>query len=237
MRRFRSLTIVLFAAIGLGACAAPEIPFDRSTAPDVKTIGMITPIFPKQPTVWLASSVGQSFGLIGALVDAGLQGEREKKFQTVLVGHNYVAQDAFTDGLVASLQAQGYVVVQVPLARDKNDFAKKYPPADETKVDAYLDTVTLAYGYIAAGISSSNPYRPSVVTKVKLVRARDSSVLMQDLVFYNPVNNPKKIVTIAPDPAYQFPDFDSLMANQDQAVEGLRVAIKQTTQTISALMK
>lgn len=238
-KRIGMLLTVAVAALGLVGCAAPEIPFDHSASSDVKTIGVITQSFPQEPTVHLASSVGQSFGLIGALVDGAMQSDREKKFGAVLVAHSFSPQDDFTGALTGALQAEGYTVVQVPVKRDEHgsEFLKTYPPAGDTKVDAYLDLVTLGYGYLAAGISSSNPYRPVMLVKIKLVRAKDSSTLMQDMVFYNPINQPKQVVTISPDPAYQFTDFDALMASQDKAVEGVKVAIEQSAKTLASLMK
>ena len=64
------LCSVIMLAVTLGGCTVPKIPFDRSAAGHVRTIGIVTPGFPSGPSVELASSVGQSFGLIGALVGA-----------------------------------------------------------------------------------------------------------------------------------------------------------------------
>ncbi len=236
----KAWTAVFFAAVlAVGGCAAPEIPFDRTSSPDIKTIGVITPAFPSGPTVALASSVGQSFGLIGALIDAGMQGNRETQFGQVIVGHNFAALDTFVATLGGELQKQGYSVTTVSLKHDKPDFLGHYPPPDEssgTRVDAYLDIVVIGYGYVAAGIGSSTPYRPEMALRVRLVRAKDASVLMQDMVIYNPIGSPSKIVTIAPDPKYEFTDFDALMGSPDRAVEGVRTAIEESARTTIGLL-
>jgi hypothetical protein len=62
---------------------------------------------------------------------------------------------------------------------------------------------------------------------------------MQDVVVYNPVGPaaPSKAITIAPDPAVQFVDFDALMADPDRAVLGLRTAVEQSAHGLGALLK
>jgi hypothetical protein len=127
----------------------------------------------------------------------------------------------------------------VPVTRDKSDFLARYPSNAEPKVDAYLDLVAAGYGYVAAGVRSSTPYRPTLAVRARLVSARDSSVLMQDVVVYNPVGPaaPSKAVTIAPDPAFQFVNFDALIADPDRAVLGLRAAIEQSAHGIGTLLQ
>ena len=230
------MAATIAAVLVVAGCAAPEIPFDRSATPEIKTIGLIDPAFPTGPSVVLASSVGQSFGLIGALVDAGMQSSRELDFTKVIVSHNFVAQETFTKSLAASLEKQGYVVSAMPLKHDKTDFLSHYPPPEDGKPDAYLDVVVAAYGYVAAGIGSSTPYRPAVALRVRLVRAKDASVLMQDAVFYNPVNATTKVVTISPDPNYVFTNFDALIGSPDKAVDGVRIAIEESARTTGGLL-
>ncbi len=235
MHRFRAAAILAALLLVLSACAAPEIPYDRSTAGEIKTIGVVTPRFPSGPAVVLASSVGQSFGLIGALVDAGLQARRESRFQELLVSQNYSVVDDFTATVVRRLREGGYNVTLLPATRDGADFLKQYPAG--SGIDAYLDLVSLGYGYIAAGIGSSTPYRPALVVRARLVAAKDSSVLMQDLIVYNPINKVAKAVTIAPDPAYEFVDFDTLVGDPATATKGLQTAVDQSAQAIATLLK
>lgn len=232
----------LLALVGLSACAAPEIPFDRSSAGEINSIGIITPHVPNGAHVALASSVGQSFGIIGALVDAGMQANRESKFKAILDRQSFSAEQILLDKVQAGLTARGYKVAMIPYKHDQAEFATRYPTDAEPKVDAYLDLVTVGYGYVAAGIGSSTPYRPQFGIRVRLVRARDSAVLMQDVIVYNLINQNgggpySKAVTIAPDPNYQFKDFDTLIAQPEGAVNGLRVAINQSADTVSQLLK
>ena len=232
-----------FAALSfLAACASkPVVPFDRSASGEMKTIGLMSPATPSGPSAVLASSVGQSFGLVGALIDAGIQANRESKLSSLLSGYNFSARDRLTDGIRASLEAQGYTVVSVPTTRSSTtSFIETYPPASgEPKVDAYLDVVLNHYGYIAAGIAEGTPYRPTLAATVRLVSARNSSVLMEDSIYYNPIGpyGQDRHVTIAPDTEYSFGSFDTLTGSPERAVAGLDTAFVKSTEAIAALMR
>jgi hypothetical protein len=237
MRRLRSAAGLLVVLLGLVGCAIPEVPYDRGTAGTVKRIGIVTPQLPKRAYVALATSPGKNLGLIGGLVDAALQSDRESELKKLLDQRNFAVESVITGSLAAGLQARGYEVVMLPMTRDKEDFAPSYPEGAPSPVDAYLDVVATGYGYVAAGVGSDTPWRPSVRLKVRLASAKGLAVLMQDTIVYNPIGTPDKTVTIAPDPALQYVNFNSLMADPDGAVNGLRVAIEQTAQHVCMLLQ
>lgn len=239
MRKLNYLPLIALG-VAVSGCATPEIPYDRS-AENVKAIGLLPPGFPEKPTVVLASTVGQSFGLVGALVDASLEANRDSKFNGLIEQAKYSERDTFINNVTAALQMRGYTVMPVAAMRTKNNgFMAKYPAKGETSADAYLDVFVANYGYVAAGIGASTPYRPFVGLQVKLIRANDSKVLMQDTVIYNPVGPAVAqghAVTVAPNPSYSFADFDTLVAQPDNAVKGLQEATEQTSEAISTLLQ
>ncbi len=225
-------------AASLAACAKPEIPFDKGATGDVKTIGLLTPGYPKEAKVVLATSVGRNLGLLGALVDAGMESAREDHFNALLQAQHFSVQDAIAQNVTKDLEALGYKVVPVPVTRSSDkDYLASYPHGGDPQIDAYLDLVTVAYGYVASGIKDESPYRPSVIMLAKLVSARDAAVLMQDKIVYNPVNTPDKTITIAPDPDFAFVDFDTLMAAPEKATKGLQVATEQSALNLSQLLR
>lgn len=234
---FRRLALAA-TLLGLAGCAGqPAIPFDRSSASDIKTIGILTPRFPDGPKVVLVGSVGRSFGLIGALIDSGMEANRESQFTSLLASQRYQAADAFSRALATAVEAQGYKVEMIPVTRDLHkDFLDDYHIATNIKVDAYLDVAVGGYGYIAAGLGDGNPYRPIVGLGCKLVRVGDSTVLMRDFIVYNPINPRGNLITISPDPAYAFPDFDALMADPPKATAGLDGALTQSAQAVAKLL-
>ncbi len=227
--------------MGITGCATPPaVPFDRASAGDIKTIGILAPAFPERPTAFIAASPGRSFGLIGALIDAGIQENLEKRLNAALDSQQFVASTIFTDTLTEAVKAQGYAVTVIPVDRVKKDgFLEQYPPAGETKVDAYLDVIFFNLGYMAAGMADSAPYRPWVTMRCQLVRAGDSTVLMQDAVLYNPlrVGQQGTSVTLSPDPAYAFPKIETLEASPTRAAEGLRVALGEVANAVGTLLR
>jgi len=238
-KHMRGVAALAVAAMLLAGCAKlQEIPYDHASAGQIHSIGILTPRAPEHPSVILASTVGQSFGLVGALIDAGLQSSRESNFTAMLQQQSFSEQDCFVASLTEALQAQGYTVSMVPVVRDpKGGFLVKYPIGPDPQADAYLDLVIGFYGYIAAGVVGDTPYRPHFAVAVRLVNARDGSVLMQDAVFYNPIRNPSNAVTIAPDPALRYGTFDALMADPPGAITGLRLATEQSAQTVGKLLQ
>ena len=235
--------IIRFAAVAaftllVAACAPPKVPYDRTDG--IKTIGIVTPRYPDGPVVFLASSVGRSFGLIGALIDAGMQADREAKFKVALDAQKFSMSDVFMKALTAELQARGYTVVVIPMTRDGTEFATKYPVDSEPKVDAYLDLVTFHYRYIAAGIQDAAPYRPAFALKARLVSAKNAALLMQDAIAYTPSRAgavATEYVTIAPGPEYGFTNFDALMADPSKATQGLQIATEQSAQAVGKLLQ
>jgi hypothetical protein len=227
----------MVVVLSVTACAIKEIPYDRETAGGIKRVGIVTPRVPGGPMVNLATSPAQSFGLIGAIVHVSVQANRQGRFEDVLKAQNFLVEDALVNNVTGALQAHGYTAAVIPVKRDKSDFLATYPTDHGETVDAYLDLVMLNYGYLAAGVGSDSPWRPSYVIRVRLVRAQDQAVLMQDTLAYNPFQGPKEVVTIAPDPAHQYPNFDTLEKDPDGAVKALRVALERGAATLGTMLR
>lgn len=235
--RIRVAALIAACLILAGCASQPVIPFDKASAGEIKTVGIITPYMGERPSVWLASSPGQSFGLIGALVDAGLQSSRESDFWKEIDGDNHPPRAEFDLNLKEALEAAGYAVKPVYVKDRSSSFLKAYPAGEG--VDAFIDVTFLGmgYGYVAAGIGDSTPYRPFGYVNVRMVRASDNAVLMQDMIFYNYIGlagQKAEGVTLAPDPAYTFVDFDAMKADPPTATKGLHDALKQVAGAIAA---
>lgn len=227
------------AIASLAGCVSqpPEIPFDKS-ADNIHSIGIVTPSMPEKPSIWLASDVGQSFGLIGALVDAGMQASRDKEVWAMLTEEGKVPREDFAKAIQASLEAHGYAVKPIAVERNSTDYLKTYPAAD-TGTDAYLDILVGNYGYVAAGIGNSTPYRPFLYLHCRLLRASDAKVLMQDTILYDPVTPipTDKSVTLSPDPDYIFPEFSNMEADHKRTAAGLDASFHQTADAVGHLLQ
>jgi hypothetical protein len=232
------LGAVFAALLTLAACAGqPEIPYDGAAAANNKTIGLLTPAWPSSAISFLASNPGQSFGLVGALINAGIEDGRDTDLKAILADQKIDANADFVSALTADLQAKGFTMVPVDADPKRGALMKKYPAAGANHVDSYLDVAVLNYGYLAAGIGSDNPYRPWCAALVKLVRASDGAILMQDSVTYNSWIDIKNTIKLSPDPQYAFPKWTDAKAAPEQSARGVSVAAKSTADAIGNLLK
>lgn len=237
LRRITPLALLLPFA----ACVVPPIPYDRTATPELHHIAVLSPGFRDQPTVFVAASPGRSFGLIGALIDAGVQAKRESRF-TEAIGHTTLKpRQEFTDALLTAIAAQGYSVQLIPITHPEEGFATDYKPAAGAIADAWLDCYAGSWGYLAAGTADSTPYRPMLAARCQLVRPSDHKVLMRDTVWYNPLSpvgsGAAQVVTIAPDPRFVFTTSDDLDADPARAAEGVRTSITAVTGAIGKLLQ
>jgi len=213
------------------------VPYDRTSA-NVTRVALVSPQLPDEASVQLQSTVGMSFGLVGALIDAGLQENRDNASNEMLDAHEFDAREVFMDRVAEQLTAQSYAVIPLEMERDSDFFpdATEYP--DIQNADAYLDIIVLAYGYAAAGIGDSTPYRPHYHIRTRLTRVSDDAILFEDTVVYNPMVAANQVVTVTADPAYQYVDFDTMMAAPpEQLMEGLRDAAIRTADAMTGLMR
>lgn len=223
-------------AFVLSGCASTaQVPYSRASAGDIKTIGVPTPSIPAGPSVKMAVTPRVKYGMVGPLAD----GARESNLKNLALRHNLSVPATFTSRLTERLQSHGYTVTHLSTPRSGSSFIEDYP--NNPGVDAYLDVVVTNYGFRSAGLDSTNPYRPSLHAKVRLVRGSDEAVLMQDTIIYNPHESLNETgggaVTIAGNSAYQYPHYSEIIANSGHAVEGLKEAANQSADTIANLLR
>ena len=228
--------LVAAMAMTVAACASPYVatPYDRSTA-SVQSISLIDDSVPDKAVAYEVASVGGNFGLIGALVDAGIQAERQGAVNEALAGLGFDAEAALEARLIAALGEQGYTAATLDgVERAKRDFLETYPDA-QAGVDGYLDIAITQYGYMSSG--AGQPFRPTVWAKVKLVKVSDGSVLMENIILYNPLNGADGVVTLPPNPDYAFKNRSELLENPDRLAAGIEDALNQVADTAARLLR
>ena len=220
-------------------CGAPPIPYDRAAGAPVATVGFLTPSMSDRPTVCVWGGPGQMFGLVGAIAEAAVLSAREARLVEALASRQFAARPLFIERVSAAIGAQGYRVVPVAVERTKRDFLESYGglPAGP---DAWLDCFFVEWGYLAAGVGDSTPYRPYANVTCRLVRAADGTVLMRDRVIYNwPLGRPppNPVITIPPDPQYSFVTSDQLVADPERAVQGIDAAFRAAAEAFGTVLK
>jgi len=230
------VVVGLGAALCLSACASSYVgkPYDR-TATGVHSIALADDAVPDKAIAWEVASVGSNFGLVGALVDAGIQSSRQEAVNDVLTGIGFDAEGKLESRIISDLGADGYEVK--PLtgeARGKREFLATYPKADGA--DAYLDVVVQSYGYLSAG--AGQPFRPTVYANVRLVSAKDTSkTLMENQIAYNSMAPRQGVVTLSANPEYEFKNRADMLADPQRLAAGIEDALNQVADTAAKLLK
>lgn len=227
----------LMGALCLSACASAYVgkPYDRASA-GVKSIALVNDSTPERVSAYEVASVGSNFGLVGALVDAGIQSSRTDAVNEALATTGYDAETLFEQRLTAQLTAEGYTVKA--LTNDprnaKREFLVAYPGAQDA--DAYLDLTVVNFGYLSAG--AGQPFRPTVFANVRLVSARDTSkVLMENRIVYNAMGAQQGVITLTADPQYAFDNRAELLQDPKVLAAGVENALNQVADTVAQLLR
>lgn len=227
----------LVLALGLSACVSPYVakPYDRAAA-GVNSIGLADDAAPEKVIAYEVASVGSNFGLIGAVIDAGIQQSRTDAVNDALTRAGFDAEGKLEGRLISALGAQGYTVKALEgKPRVKRAFLTTYP-ADAQGVDAYLDVVVNGFGYLSAG--SGQPFRPVVDCTVRLVNAKDhSKILMENIIVYNGMAPRPGVITLTPNPEYAFNNRGEMLADPQRLAAGLDDALVQVADTAAQLLK
>lgn len=226
----------LVGALCLSACADPYVatPYDRATA-QVDRMVIIDDALPEKAIAYEVASVGSNFGLIGALVDAGIQSERQGAVNEALQGVAFDAEGQLETLLIREIGQEGYNVALLPgAARAKRDWLPSHSGAPEG-VDAYLDVAVVEYGYMSPG--AGQPFRPYVWAKVKLVRVSDGALLMENQIVYNPLNVVEGVITIPPNPEFFFNNRSALLEDPTRLAAGIEDAMVRVAETSAQLLR
>ena len=229
---------IILSALALSSCATPYVatPYDRQ-ALSVRTIAVIDDSAGDEAIAYEVASMGSNFGLIGVLVDAGIQAERRGAVNRALEQANFDGENAFERRLVSSLSTAGYqVALRDGPARAKREFLVSYP-TPEGNEDAYLDVIIGHYGYLSAG--AFQPFRPSVVAQVWLVSAADpSKILMDNRIVYNGMTTANAgVITLSANPDYEFQNREQLLADPTRMAAGIEDALNQVADTAAQLLR
>lgn len=228
--------IGLVLAVSLGACASAYVgtPYERASN-NIHRIAIADDSVPPKLTAWEVASAGSNFGLIGALVDAGIQSDREHDMTEALATVNFDAEATLEQRLIATLGEEGYEAAVAPGSdREHRVFLTTYSGAPEG-TEAYLDIVVTNYGYIAAGVGQ--PWRPTAEALVRLVRASDNTTLMENQISYNAMYVRQGVITITANPEFAFHNREAMTENPAMLAAGLADAFNQIADTAARLLQ
>jgi hypothetical protein len=227
----------LLGAVSLSACASAYVgkPYDRASA-GVHSIALASDTVPEKAEAYEVASVGSNFGLIGALVDAGIQASRANAVNEALTGSGFDAEARMEQHLTSRLTSEGYTVTKLASGEHnkKREFLVSYPKA-QAEADAVLDLTVVNFGYLSAG--AFKPFRPTVFANVRLVSAKDpKKVLMENRIVYNGMGAQQGVITLTANPQYAFNNRADLLADPKRLGAGVEDALSQVADTVAQLL-
>jgi hypothetical protein len=230
----RAASVAILAAAFLSGCVSmpKQQAFNHEAHRNLKSIAVLETM-PTHTSVFMLNNPGMSFGLIGGLIAAADQANKEKKFHDIQTQAGFDPLAYFKDRLTAHMGERGYALVwpqaqvetkKVPRAAAFG-LRKSYQPVAPGS-DAQLDVNFGFVGFAAAGAGKGAPYRPTVTLAARLVSADGRENFYTDYFAYNNVFNMSNAVALDGDPMqFSYPGFDDLEKAGPQSLEGLKVAI------------
>lgn len=223
-------------AASLSACTSTYVATPYVAGPQpITRVAIVDDSLPDGVSAIETASVAGNFGLIGALINAGVTDSREDAIDAALATVSFDAESDLERMLTEALSTNG---VQASVAgaapRPGRKFMVNYP-TPQGDVQAYLDVVASHYGYTSAG--HGQPWRPTADVLVRLVSVQGNRTLMENRIAYNVMNPPRGVVTLFPDPEYTFFNRDEMKNNPERLANGLRAAFRQIATTTAGLMR
>lgn len=228
----------LFAALpllALCACAKPYagVPYAAPAAP-MTSVGLVDDSLPEEVVAYEAASTMSNFGLIGALIDAGVQASRKDRVNDALEGIGYKPEETFETYLGQAMARNGVQTMVIESGtREKRKFLPKYPAAP-AGVQALVDVNVVGFGYSNAG---NQMWRPTVLADVRMVNAATGKTMMENRIAYNVVDSQAGVVTIAPNSEFAFQNREDMVTQPERLAAGLDDALRQVADAAVRLMR
>lgn len=231
----KRILLACVASTLLGACAKPYVgtPFTPQSAP-LTVVALADDSVPESVIAYQAGSTMSNFGLLGALIDAGVQSSRKGAVNEALEGISYDPENMVEQYLIDTLGQQNITaaVVDGP-NREKREFLVSYPAAS-AETQANLDFVVTSFGYMQAG---GNAWRPAVTADVRLTGVTDGKTLMENRIAYNIPNTQAGVITVSPNPDYVFANREDMVSNPERLADGLNDALRKVVEVAAGLLR
>lgn len=226
------LCVVLICCLLAGCAGVPIVQFDRSKSVP-HSIALVSVVQPKTNFVVNFGGASSAFGLIGGLIQGGINESHSNTYTEMVKQNNVSFSEMVTSSLAKQLEAKGYTVVlandvTVPLAADGKDFDYSSITAN---ADAILHVWYTVDGYVSP--SSSTSFQPWVIIRARLINRKSKADLYLRTLRGGWTSNTENVTNLACGEQYRYSNFDQLIENFQQSVEGLRNCTQQLVAQIA----
>jgi hypothetical protein len=226
------------AAVALlltSACASNYVgtPY-TATAQPLSRVALADDTLPDDVIAYQAASTMSNFGLLGGLIDAGVQASRRDAVNDALETIAYDPEPAFEAYLIGELAEHGITAtLATGPEREKREFVIDYPQAG-ADVQAYFDLVVHNFGYVQAG---GNEWRPAASAEVRLVERATGATLMENFIAYNIPDARAGVITLPPNAEFRFANREDMVTHPERLAAGMDDALHKVADTAVSLLR
>lgn len=209
-------------AVLLSGCASlPKTELDSANRQRLKSIALLQVTEPAGESVVNLGGAAAGFGLIGGLVQAGINTSHTNTYTKQIADKQVLFAPVVVDGITQKLSASGYVVVDLHDQKPKvaSDGKSDDYSAIQTDADGILNVWFTSFGYVSP--PETGDFIPWVVVRARLVDAKTK----QDMYFktfacgWDIKGNSVHVIS---EPTYRYGSFDALTSAADQSVQGIK---------------
>ena len=214
----RALLLVLGSAVLVGCVTVPKVEYARGGARSVALLSIVEPM--SYPVMNIGGPSGM-FGLVGGLVQAGLNDAHTKSYTALLQGRRVAFASTLESDVAATLEATGQSVLRLDARPAVGADGRTVDYASvRTDADAIVHVWFTTVGYLSPPRSAS--FQPWVGVRVRMLDARSR----QDLYFktfacgYVP-RAENVVVVVPPGGLVEYDTFDKLVGDLDGSIAAL----------------
>lgn len=228
-----ALVLPAIFALFLGGCVSvPNVDADRATTSRIKKITLLAIPAPREIPVANLGGAAGAFGLVGGLVQAGVNSSHAKQFAGYLASKKIDLAHSLEDAVIAALKEDGFEVMV-----DRNQKPKLAPDGKsddfsnvQVDADAILSVWSVSIGYISP--PNSSHYEPSGIVKVRLLDAKTKTDLYYKTFVIGWKLPMKESIYLETDDEFRYKSIEEFTIHEDEAVQGLFAAQKLVAQKI-----
>lgn len=231
----RNIILLISVAVVSFGCGGPSsILVKPGATKNIRSIAILEIKEPLYQVMDLSSTTAW-----GAIAEQDRAKEIKPKFVGILKKERFSFNKYLTSQLHRSLRKEGYKTYSIKVKRsEKSLFLASYKKYKSSKVDALLDINPLTAGYVVENALFSSHWRPETKTYVRLVNAKDESIIFQDTLMYGYHNPFMSGFDLDAPKKYHFEERkDIFKAGNKIVIAGLKDAAKSVAAHVAKELK
>jgi hypothetical protein len=232
------LFAAILATMALAGCVSvPKTAFDKSANAHVRKVAVLRIAEPRETVVMNIGGAAGAFGLVGGLVQAGINQSNTDAFKKAMSDARVTFAPDMEKALHADLRSQGYEVVELPRVGLRVDEATKQVDYSQlsTDADAILHVWVNVNGYVSSAFSLD--YQPWIAVGAEMVDAKSRKRTYYQVLSTGLGTKHESIEPIESDAKYRYGSASALLEASPVAIEGLKDTQQRMLRRVAQQLK